>query len=154
MKKIIIHTGFLPDSPLEYSGGYIYRVKYTREGANGLKRVDSIHIVGDNEGVEFPTPVFSDKKPEGVGGIGGKIEIPQNTTPSHPLNGRIHQYYCIDNDVWIKNLGNLKYITEWTTEEKWGLAEEITCDENGVKISGCDLGFIILRNDRSRGISL
>lgn len=154
MKKILIHTGFLPDSPLEYNGGYIYKVKYTREGANGLKRMDSIHIVGNNEGMEFPTPLFSDKQLEGVGGIGGKMEIPQNITPQNPLNGRIHQYYCIDNDVWIKNLGNLKYITEWTDEEKWGLAEEAVYDETGTKISGRDLGFIILRNDRSRGIAL
>lgn len=154
MKKIIIHTGFLPDSPPEYHGEYIYRVKYTREGANGLKRMNSIHIVGDNEGLEFPSPVFSDKELEGVGGIGGKMELPQYITPQNPLNGRIHQYYCIDNDVWIKNLGNYKYITEWTTEEKWGLAEEVTYDETGTKVSGRDLGFLILRNDRSRGISL
>lgn len=154
MKKILIHTGFLPDSPLEYNGGYIYKVKYTREGANGLKRMNSIHMVGDNEGMEFPTPVFSGKQLEGVGGIGGKMEIPQHITPQNPLNGRIHQYYCIDNDVWIKNLGNLKYITEWTDEEKWGLAEEAVYDETGTKISGRDLGFIILRTDRSRGIAL
>lgn len=154
MKKIVIHTGYLPESPIEYHGGYIYKVKYTREGAGGLKRAESIHIAGDNSKTEFPTPVFSDKILEGVGGINGKMELPQPISPQNPLDGRIHQYYCIDNDVWIKNLGNFKYITEWTTEEKWGLAEEVTYDETGTKTAGRDLGFIILRNDRSRGISL
>ena len=139
MKKIEIRTGYLPDKAPVYKGEYIYKVKYTREGAKGLPVVNSIHIVGDPAEMEFPKPVFSDKVLEGMGGINGRMEIAQPVDADHPVNGRIHQYYCIDNDVWIKNLGNYKYITEWTTEEKWGLVQEVTYDEKNNVIESRDL---------------
>ncbi len=61
-------------------------------------------------------------------------------------------YYLLDNGAWIKSIGPEKYVTEWTNEERWGRAEEIETDEQGNTVSAQDLGFMILRVDRSRGL--
>ena len=61
-------------------------------------------------------------------------------------------YYRLDNGAWIKDLGNEKYETDWTSEERWGRVEEIETDEQGAVNSAKDLGFMILRVDRSKGI--
>ncbi len=61
-------------------------------------------------------------------------------------------YYLLDNGAWIKGLGGEKYVTEWTTEERWGRVEEIETDEQGNVASAQELGFMILRVDRARGL--
>ena len=60
-------------------------------------------------------------------------------------------YYLLDNGAWIKSIGPERYVTEWTNEERWGRVEEIDTDEQGNVISAQDLGFMILRVDRSQG---
>ena len=57
------------------------------------------------------------------------------------------RFYRVANGVWIKDMGDDKYVSDWTAEERWGLVEETT-DEGENKI----LGFMILRVDRKRGI--
>ena len=61
-------------------------------------------------------------------------------------------YYLLDNGAWIKSLGGEKYVTDWTTEERWGRVEEIETDEQGKVLSARDLGFMILRVDRANGL--
>lgn len=62
------------------------------------------------------------------------------------------KYYRLDNGAWIKDLGNEKYQTDWTADERWGRVEEVEIDDQGNVVSTQDLGFIILRVDRSRGL--
>lgn len=138
-KKIVLHSGFLPEGVLKYNGDYIYKVNSFREGARGL-------------GEGFPQAEWLDLELEGMGGIKGRMEREKHVTAKEPLNGRIHKYYCLDNDVWIMNQGDMKYITEWTAEEKWALAEEVTCDDEGNVVSSRDLGFWCIHNDRKKGI--
>ena len=61
-------------------------------------------------------------------------------------------FYGLDNGGWIKSLGNDKYETDWTGEERWGRVEEVEYDEKGNILSAEDLGFIILRVDRAKGL--
>ena len=62
------------------------------------------------------------------------------------------QYYGLDNGAWVKDLGDEKYLTDWTPEERWGRVEQIETDESGNVISAKTLGFMLLRTDRSRGL--
>ncbi len=62
------------------------------------------------------------------------------------------RYFGLDNGAWIKDLGDEKYQTDWTSEERWGRAEQIETDDSGRVISAQTLGFILLRVDRSRGL--
>ncbi len=61
-------------------------------------------------------------------------------------------FYRLDNNAWIKGLGNEKYVTDWTDEERWGRVEEVEYDDAGNVVSRQDLGFMILRVDRSKGM--
>ena len=61
-------------------------------------------------------------------------------------------YYGLDNGAWIRDLGNEKYVTDWTGEERWGRVEELELDDQGNVLSSQNLGFMILRVDRSRGL--
>ncbi len=61
-------------------------------------------------------------------------------------------FYGLDNGGWIKDLGGDKYETDWTAEERWGRVEEVEYDESGELIASRDLGFMILRVDRSKGL--
>ena len=61
-------------------------------------------------------------------------------------------FYGLDNGAWIKHLGNDRYETDWTNEERWGRVEELTLDDAGNVVAREDLGFMILRVDRSRGL--
>ena len=61
-------------------------------------------------------------------------------------------FYELDNGAWVRDLGNEKYQTDWTGEERWGRVEEIETDEAGNTVSARDLGFMILRVDRARGL--
>ena len=138
MKKIELYSGFVPEGTISYKGQYIYRVKAVREGAHGL---------GDG----FPQPVFTELEPEGVGGIDGKIEITRPITAENPLNCRIHKYYLLDHDVWVRNLGGGKYISDWTPLESWAVAEERSYDADGNVTSVRELGFVIIHSDRRAG---
>lgn len=66
--------------------------------------------------------------------------------------GGKNSFYRLDNGGWIKDLGNDKYETDWTGEERWGRVEEVEYNEMGEILSARDLGFMILRVDRSRGL--
>lgn len=61
-------------------------------------------------------------------------------------------FYELDNGAWVRDLGDDKYQTDWTAEERWGRVEEIETDEQGKLLSARDLGFMILRVDRARGL--
>lgn len=76
------------------------------------------------------------------------------SNPFHPgpPDNKETVFYRLDNNAWIKDLGEEKYETDWTSEERWGRVEEIEYDNAGKIVSQKDLGFMILRVDRSRGI--
>ena len=141
MKKIELVTGFLPEGTIKYAGQYIYKVKAFREGAHGL-------------GEGFPQPEFLELDLEGVGGIDGKLERTIPVSLNNPLDCRIHKYYLLEHDVWVKNLGGLKYISDWTPLETWALAEERTYDGSGKLLSARELGFTIIHSDRRAGYAV
>jgi len=62
------------------------------------------------------------------------------------------RFFRLDNGAWIKDLGGEKYETDWTNEERWGRVEEVELDEKGDIIFSEELGFMILRVDRARGL--
>lgn len=62
------------------------------------------------------------------------------------------QYFCLENDVWIRKIGTDKYVTDWTNEEIWGRVQEIQYSDSGEVVSGENLGFILLQVDRRNGI--
>lgn len=62
------------------------------------------------------------------------------------------KYYCLEHDVWVKEIGKDKYVTDWTNEEVWARAEEITYDENGKVESSENIGFVLLQVDREKNI--
>ena len=138
MKKIQIVTGFLPEGTIKYTGQYIYKVKAFREGAHGL-------------GEGYPQPEFLDLELEGVGGIDGKLEKTIPVSVNSPLDCRIHKYYLLEHDVWVRNLGDMKYISDWTALESWALAQECTYDSQGNITATRELGFIIIHSDRRAG---
>ena len=138
MKKIMIHSGFVPDGTIPYRGEYIYRVKAVREGAHGL-------------GEGYPQPEFLDLELEGVGGINGKMEKTKPISADNPLDCRIHKYYLLEHDVWVRNLGDWKYISDWTPLEAWAVAEERTFDGAGNVTAVRELGFVIIHSDRRAG---
>ncbi len=61
-------------------------------------------------------------------------------------------FYQISNDVWIKHMGDEKYVTDWTSEERWGRVEEVEYSDARVQIAAKTLGFMVLRVDRSKGM--
>ena len=88
----------------------------------------------------------------GVAGIEGKMERQIPVNKSNPLNARIHKYYLLEQDVWICNRGNLRFVSDWTPQEVWALACEDTLDDDGNLVDRRDLGFFIIHSDRSKGI--
>lgn len=50
--------------------------------------------------------------------------------------------YLLNNGVWINEKGPDMYVTEWTSEERWGRVEK----------DGKFIGFMILITDRSKGL--
>ena len=64
----------------------------------------------------------------------------------------VKAYYGLDNGGWIKDLGDERYETDWTGEERWGRVEELELSESGEVLSSETLGFMILRVDRAAGI--
>lgn len=141
MKKIVLNTGFLPEGTIPYKGQYIYKVKGVREGARGL-------------GEGFPQPEFLELELEGVGGINGKLERTIAVNSSNPLNARIHKYFLLEHDVWVKHMGDLKFVSDWSSAEKWALAEERTYDEEGNVTAVRDLGFVIIHSNRRAGYAI
>ncbi len=141
MRKIVLAAGFLPEGTIRYTGQYIYRVKAFREGAHGL-------------GPGFPQPEFLELELEGVGGIDGKLEKTTPVSSANPLDCRIHRYYLLEHDVWIKNLGEGKYVSDWTPAECWALAEERTYSTDGEVTAVRELGFVIIHSDRRAGYVL
>lgn len=138
-KQIHVVTGFLPEDTIKYKGQHIYKVKSFREGEKGL-------------GPDYPQAQYLELELEGKGGIKGKLEKEIAITPETPLDCRNHKYYCTDVCVWIKNLGGLKYVTDWTPEERWAIAEERTYDDNGNVVASRELGFMLIQCDRKNGI--
>ena len=67
------------------------------------------------------------------------------------LNSNAH-FLKLENGAWIKDCGDEKYETDWTSEERWGRVEELELDDSGNKMSSTELGYMILRVDRSRGL--
>ena len=140
MKKIVLVSNALPGGTMPYSGEYIYKVKAFREGS------------GLGEG--YPKPEFLDYELEGIGGINGKLEKTKVLTPDTPLDCKIHKYYLLEHDVWVRNLGNQVYVSDWTRLESWAVAEERTYDEAGNVIASRELGFAIVHSDRRAGYVL
>ena len=71
---------------------------------------------------------------------------------SGAVTGKAGKYYGLDNGAWVKDLGDEKYQTDWTGEERWGRVEALETDETGAVSAVETLGFILLRVDRSRGL--
>lgn len=125
MKKIVIRTGFHPEHPRIYNGEHIYKVIQTR---------------GNVEYSDFLTGQTKSQDKEGnVGALSKNLE---NT----------YTLYQLESNVWIKDLGRDRYVTDWTSEERWGRVEELEIDDEGEVTDSRNLGFMILRVDRSRGL--
>ena len=139
MKKIVLKSGQLPGGQMPYRGEYIYRVRSTREGARGL-------------GEGYPQPEWLDLELEGHGGINGRLEKEKAISPSNPLDCKIHKYYCLEHEVWVKNLGGMVYQSDWTPEERWAVAVETEYGADGTVVSERELGFSIIVSDRKIGI--
>ena len=59
----------------------------------------------------------------------------------------------LESGVWIKDLGQDRYITDWTDRERWGRVEEVETDEQtGQVISRRELGYMILIADRENNL--
>lgn len=59
----------------------------------------------------------------------------------------------LESGVWIKDLGQDRYITDWTDRERWGRVEEVETDEQtGQEISRRELGYMILIADREKNL--
>lgn len=59
----------------------------------------------------------------------------------------------LESGVWIKDLGQDRYITDWTDRERWGRVEEVETDEQtGQVLSRRDLGYMILIADREKNL--
>lgn len=59
----------------------------------------------------------------------------------------------LESGVWIKDLGNDRYITDWTDRERWGRVEEVELDEtSGQILSRRDIGYMILITDRENDL--
>jgi len=140
MKKIVLISKALPNGELPYRGEYVYKVKAFREGS------------GLGEG--YPQPEFLDYELEGVAGINGKLEKTKVLTPDTPLDCKIHKYYLLENDVWVRNLGNGTYMSDWTRLEQWAVAEQRTYDEEGNVTAARELGFVIVHSDRRAGYTV
>ena len=138
-KQIVLLSTALPEGKLPYTGQYVYKVKAFREGAHGL-------------GPGFPQPEFLEL--EGVGGIDGKLERVIPVSTANPLDCRIHKYYLLEHNVWIKNLGNGRYVSDWSSAESWALAVQQTLDDEGNVTAERELGFSIIHSDRRAGIVL
>lgn len=137
MKKIVLVSNSLPGGFKPYSGEYIYKVKAFREGS------------GLGEG--FPKPEFLEYELEGVGGINGELEKTRALTTDTPLDCKNHKYYLLEHNVWVRNLGGLRYISDWSMAEQWALAEERTIDSDGNVSAVRELGFAIIHSDRRAG---
>ena len=140
-KKIVRSSSALPGGSLPYRGEYIYKVKAFREGRTGL-------------GPGYPQPEWLEIELEGIGGIDGKLERVIPVSSKNPLDCRIHKYYLLEHEVWVKNRGNGSYVTDWSGAESWALAEERTYDDDGNVTNVRELGFAIIHSDRRAGIVL
>lgn len=59
----------------------------------------------------------------------------------------------LESGVWIKDLGEDRYITDWTDRERWGRVEEVELDEtSGQILSRRDIGYMILITDRENDL--
>ncbi len=74
--------------------------------------------------------------------------IGERTLPGKGPDAAPTRYYQVANQAWIKDLGGEKYVTDWTSEERWGRVEEISDDGTEART----LGFMILRVDRKKGL--
>ena len=88
---------------------------------------------------------------EGVGGIGGKLEKTKPISADNPLNCQIHKYYLLEHDVWVRNLGGGRFVSDWTPLEAWAVAEERSYDDAGNVTGVRELGFVIIHSDRRAG---
>jgi len=138
MKKIVLVSGFLPEGTMPYRGEYIYKVKAFREGS------------GLGEG--YPEPEFLELPLEGVGGIQGKMEKVKPISVDNPLECRRHKYFLLEHDVWVRHMGDCRYVSDWTPLEVWALAEERTYAPDGSVTGVRELGFAIIHSDRRNGI--
>jgi hypothetical protein len=140
-KKIVLSSSAVPGGSLPYRGEYIYKVKAFREGRTGL-------------GPGYPQPEWLEIELEGIGGIDGKLERVIPVSSKNPLDCRIHKYYLLEHEVWVKNRGNGSYVTDWSGAESWALAEERTYDDDGNVVNVRELGFAIIHSDRRAGYVL
>lgn len=77
--------------------------------------------------------------------------IGERTLPAKVKNAAPSRFYQIANLVWIKDLGDDKYVSDWSSEERWGLVEEVISGDDG-REEVKTLGFMILRVDRKNGL--
>lgn len=137
MKKIVIHSGFHPEHPRTYNGEHIYKV--IKERGN---TPFSDYLTGQTKEVIEADKENTEKqkgKTERVGISGSPVQD-------------VFTLYQLESNVWIKDLGRDRYVTDWTNEERWGRVEELDIDDDGEVVGSKDLGFMILRVDRERGL--
>lgn len=84
--------------------------------------------------------------------LGGDGQVVLNANGAVIEDAGANVFYKLDHTGWIKSVGPEKYVTDWCAEERWGRVEAVETDDQGKVVSSENLGFIILRVDRSRGI--
>jgi ferredoxin len=57
-------------------------------------------------------------------------------------------WHLLEDDQWIREAGPDMFITDWNSEECWGCVEDVTEGEPK------ELGYIILKVDRERGLRI
>ncbi len=83
-------------------------------------------------------------------GADGKVVLDANGSVIRDAGANV--FYKLDHTGWIKSVGPEKYVTDWCAEERWGRVEAVEVDEQGNRLGGETLGFIILRVDRANGL--
>ena len=133
MKKYVLHSGFHPEKPREYNGEPIQRVVAYRSRTEG-------------------TPIFGDHMAQDPDSLKNVFKPAGDIIPCDSFEPGQSSYYMISNKGWIADKGDEKYVTDWTDEERWCRVEEQEIDEDGNVISSKNIGFIIRRGDRSKGL--
>ena len=132
MKKYVLHSGFDTDKPREYNGEPIQRVVACR--------------------TKVGTPIFGDHMAQDPDSLKNAFVPAGDIVEIDHFEPGQSNYYMISNKGWIDDKGDEKYVTDWTDEERWCRVEEQELDDEGNVISSRNIGFIIRRVDRSKGL--
>ena len=79
-----------------------------------------------------------------------RVIAERRLNPDTPNEGM--RFFQVENNVWIKEIGPEKYVTDWTNQERWGRVTLDCLDDAGNIVISRDLGFVILQVDREKGL--